>query len=117
MTPDAGPPATGSGRLPVYVIHAAFMTERRESITDQLDRAGLAFEFVLGNDPGQFDPALVGKYLTVGRKLRPGAVSCLLKHVATYEMILARQQDEALILEDDVLLEPDFAARLAAVRQ
>jgi glycosyl transferase family 25 len=103
-------------KLPVYVIHATFMTERRASIAEQLGRAGLAFEFVLGNDPGAFDPEMVQTYIHPDSRQPVSVRSCFLKHLAAYETIRARQQEEALILEDDVLLEADFTDRLEAVR-
>jgi glycosyl transferase family 25 len=103
--------------LPIYVIHATFMTERRASITEQLQRAGLAFEFVLGNDPGAFDPEMVQTYISPNSRQPASVRSCFLKHLAAYETIRARQQEEALILEDDALLGADFRERLEAVRR
>jgi len=110
-------PAETLPALPIYVIHAGFMAERRQSITDQLGRAGLPFEFVLGNDPGAFDPEMVETYIDPASRQSVGVHSCLLKHLSAYETILARKQEEALILEDDVLLEPGFRDRLEAVRR
>lgn len=102
--------------IPVYVIHATFMAERLKSIGGQLSALGIAFDLVSQNDPGAFDPAMVEKYLNPAITIGKGAQSCLLKHLAAFERIVERHEKEALILEDDVLLQPGFAARLDAIR-
>jgi glycosyl transferase family 25 len=107
----------GLAPIPVYVIHAQFMTERRASISEQLERLGVPFEFILENDPGSFDERMVATYLSPTVRIGMGARSCLLKHFAAYEKIVERRQEEALILEDDALLGPDFVERLDAVRR
>lgn len=117
VQPEAAPAADAPPPIPIYVIHASFMTERRASITEQLGRFALPFEFVTGNEPGAFDPRMVQTYLDPTGRQKEGVLSCFLKHVTAYETILARRQEEALILEDDVLLEDDFAERLDAVRR
>ncbi len=117
IQPEAAPAAGVLPPIPIYVIHASFMTERRASITEQLGRFALPFEFVSGNEPGAFDPELVQTYIDQSGRQPVGVRSCFLKHVTAFETIRMRRQEEALILEDDVLLEPDFAERLDAVRR
>jgi glycosyl transferase family 25 len=88
--------------LPAYVIHSRALPERAGHIRRELDRDEITPEV----DALYFAPAAP---LSIRQK------SCALKHVAAMQRICARQQDLALIFEDDAQLVPDFNRRLRAV--
>ena len=57
----------------------------------------------------------LGRSVVMGDKLSPAEVGCAFSHLRLYQEILDRNLDYALVLEDDALLKPDFAAVLAEV--
>lgn len=108
--------------LRVLVITLPDAQERREQIRQLLTALGLPFEFFPGVDGRAFDVAAHPAYDSArrrrafGRDLTSGEIGCLLSHRAVYEKMLAESLDEVLVLEDDVLLGPDFLRVLAALR-
>lgn len=103
--------------LPAYVIHAKSLPERTDHIRRELDRAGIAFEWVLDFDADEITPDVDQAYFSPDAKLSMQQKSCALKHIVAMQRIRARGQDLALIFEDDAQLVPDFMARLARVLQ
>jgi glycosyl transferase family 25 len=101
--------------LPAYVIHAKSLPERTDHIRTELDRAGIAFEWVLDFDADEITPEVDIAYFQPDANLTAGQKSCALKHVVAMQHICERQQELALIFEDDALLVPDFAGQLRRV--
>ncbi len=101
--------------LPAYVIHAKSLPERTEHIRGEMDRAGIAFEWVLDYDADEITPELDRAYFQPEADLTPGQKSCALKHIVAMQRIRDRDQDLALVFEDDALLAPGFAAKLQPV--
>lgn len=107
------PTILGSNGMKIFVISMLNSTERRKSITQELVRLGLEFEFI---------DAVVGKDLSedeINRlcdvqaiQLRPeyltrGVIGDALSHWKAYGRILRENISCALILEDDMLLPDD----------
>jgi glycosyl transferase, family 25 len=91
----------------IFVIHASKFIERGKLIRSQLNGLGLPFEFVLGFDA----PAItddVRQQFFRNSTLSPAQQSCALKHWQAHQLIVERKLDRALILEDDVILSPEF---------
>jgi len=101
--------------LPAYVIHAKSLPERTAHIQREMDRAGIAFEWVLDFDADEIPAEVDRAYFAPGADLTPGQKSCALKHVCAMQRISARGQDLALVFEDDAQLVPDFVDRLRLV--
>jgi glycosyl transferase family 25 len=101
--------------LPAYVIHAKSLPERTAHIQRELDRVGIAFEWVLDYDADEIPIDLDRIYFQAGADLTLGQKSCALKHIVAMQRIRDRNQDLALIFEDDALLVPDFADQLQRV--
>lgn len=92
-------------------------------MNEQLVRAGLGHEFIEGVD-GQaltasdrrrlVDEAAVARY---PGWLTPEAIGCGLSHLRAYERIAEVGNDEkvALVLEDDAVIDPRIALRLAEI--
>lgn len=101
--------------LPAYVIHAKSLPERREHIQRELDRAGIAFEWVLDFDADEITADVDRAYFAEGVDLTLRQKSCAMKHIVAMQRIRERGQDLALIFEDDAILVPDFCERLKRV--
>jgi glycosyl transferase family 25 len=101
--------------LPAYVIHAKSLPERTDHIQRELDRAGIAFEWVLDFDADEITSEVDRAYFAEGADLTLRQKSCALKHIVAMQRIRERGQDLALIFEDDAQLVPDFCAQLTRV--
>ncbi len=79
-------------------------------MAQMMAKFGLSFEYMLQGDIADFSPELLEKYFDEAfvRSHSPAVVSCALKHLLIYEKMLADGVDNALILEDDVFLMPNF---------
>jgi glycosyl transferase family 25 len=91
----------------IFVINVRSFVERRKNIEHQLDPLGLRYEFIHVYDADDLGSESVRKYLR-GAKLSPGQLSCAMKHVHAFQLMAERNWQRALILEDDVIVAPDF---------
>jgi len=106
--------------IPTFVISLPDCDDRRNIIADQLGRLKIAFEFVDAVDGRDgLDPAYENQIDRVGAR-RSGLYpmsdvefACALSHVKCYHRIVADNVSHALILEDDVILNPDLGQFLA----
>lgn len=91
----------------ILIINPKNFVERRESIERQLRSLGLTYEFIHTYDACDLDPPTTQRYF---RQPYPnlGHQSCAMKHLAAMRLVAERQWHRALILEDDVILAPDF---------
>jgi glycosyl transferase family 25 len=97
----------------ILIVNPRAYVERRKHVEAQLARFGLSGEFVHHWDPEDIDPATAARHFT-GTQLNRGQMSCALKHVEALRRIAARGWARALVLEDDVILVPDFVAGVQA---
>jgi len=95
----------------ILIINPRNFIERRQSIERQLQPLGLPYEFVHSFDVCDIDEAVMGRYFQQGH-LNSGQQSCALKHLQALRLIVERNWRQALILEDDALLVPEFAQGL-----
>jgi len=105
----------------IFVISLTTCAERRKRIAVRLEELGLSFEFVdavdlrgteISRHPA-YDSAR--RRLFFGRDLMPGELGCLLSHRKVYELIASRGISNALVLEDDAMLEDDLPEVLEAL--
>jgi glycosyl transferase family 25 len=106
--------------LNAYVINLARSPDRRAHIVAQLKTTGLACEMVEGIDARGLD--IVGSNLVTPELLalgsfRPGAAGSALSHLRAQRKILGSGLEQALVLEDDVVLPPDLAPLAGAVAE
>src|SRR3954447_22787846 len=106
--------------MKAYVINMARSPSRRASVSAQLARTQLDFEFVEGIDGNELTPLERAKRVSeetvaqAPRWLTPSLIGCALSHLCVYER-MAGEID--LVLEDDVVLPAtisDLCARVAA---
>jgi glycosyl transferase family 25 len=109
--------------MPVYVINLARDRARRDYMEGVLTSLGLAHEFVPGVD-GQ---CLTAEELAIydrercrhvyGSDMRPGEIGCYLGHYRLYERLLREKVEVALILEDDVRIDPSLPAIVEGIEK
>jgi glycosyl transferase family 25 len=105
---------------PIYVINLPRDAERRAAIRARLDLMALQYRIVDAVDgkslaPDAYDQRLRRRYF--GRALTPGEIGCLLSHRRVCALMLAEQCPEAIVLEDDAVLSPDFVEVIKALQR
>jgi glycosyl transferase, family 25 len=100
----------------ILIVNPRDFTQRRESISRQLDSLGLAYEFIHEFDIADITEATDQRYFGAA-PMSPGQKSCALKHWHICALIVQRNWSNTLVLEDDVLLAPDFLQGLQAALQ
>lgn len=109
--------------MKTYVINLPHSHERRISMSQQLARAAVPYEFVDAVDGRRLsapERAELVDEATVARFpdwLTPGQIGCALSHLGAYERFLASGENDevALILEDDATMTAAFAELVASV--
>jgi glycosyl transferase family 25 len=114
-------PSGGKSEHPLFdgilVINARSFVDRRRNIERQLGAIGWEYEFIHTHDAGDLDAATIQRYFNT-LSLTAGQQSCAMKHLDALRRVVERHWRRALILEDDVLLAPDFLEGVrAAVKE
>ena len=103
----AGSDSVDLGIDGILIINPKSFVERRKNIQRQLDPLGLRYEFIHDYDVSDLTPEMVQQYFR-GSLLSSGQQSCAMKHVQAHRLILERNWQRALVLEDDVILARGF---------
>lgn len=107
----------------IYVVNLERAPDRLTHMAAQLQRLGLDYEVVAAVDGAELTPTdrrgLVDESAVsaMPQWLTAGAVGCALSHRLVYERMLSDGHQIALVLEDDVRLEPSVVGLLAAVEE
>lgn len=111
---------THSG-IPAFLINLDRHPDRLAAAQARLDQAGVHAKRVAAVDGTALSPAerraAVARFhalLARGRLYTPGQIGCTLSHHAVYRRMIEENLPAALVLEDDILLTPEFPASLAA---
>lgn len=107
--------------IPIFVINLPRDTARRDTMISRFTPLGAALNFFDAIDgraltPEQlklYDGAKRRRYF--GRDLMAGEIGCLLSHRAIFQKMISENIDYAVILEDDVVPEPDFMDAISAM--
>ena len=100
--------------IKIFVLHYTKLADRKASILKQFQEQGITnFEFIELYDKDSLTPTQLQKFES---NLKLSEISLFLKHIYVYHQI-ASKYDEALILEDDAILAPNFLPTLNAYRQ
>jgi glycosyl transferase family 25 len=97
----------------VYVLTVKTFADRIAHITGELGRHDIPFEFILDHDADELDEATIARHFAGAATSLRRQMSLTLKHMRAWRLACERSQRRILVLEDDVILEPDFRARLA----
>jgi glycosyl transferase, family 25 len=101
-----------------YVINLARSLDRRAHITAELKKTGLDYEIMTAVDGREVDlrdRTLIDPSLTYWTQFLGGTAGAALSHLSAYRKIIADGLDEALVLEDDVILPADLGSLTDAV--
>ncbi|EOZ9389390.1 glycosyltransferase family 25 protein [Enterobacter cancerogenus] len=93
--------------MKIFIVNLKQSVDRRQKMEKQLHALGLSAEFI---------EAVDGRLMSDEEKTRvtakinyaflPGEIGCALSHQKIYKQIVDEEIDQALILEDDVLIDP-----------
>jgi glycosyl transferase family 25 len=102
--------------IPVFVINLARSTDRRARMQSRLDAIGLAARFVTAVDGRDFTEAQRQAYdrqraiRVYGSEMTAAEIACCMSHLSVLRIIAAEKPLHALVLEDDVFLQPHLPA-------
>lgn len=90
-----------------YIVHYSKNTERRVEMEKQLESIGATdVEWITEYDKeDEFISKIQEK---TGTPLRPAEISCSVKHFEAMRRMVRDNIEESIILEDDVIFEPEF---------
>jgi len=91
----------------ILVINVRSFVDRRRNIERQLDPLSVGYEFIQTYDACDLNSEVLEKYFQ-GSTLSPGQQSCAMKHFQAFRLMVERNWQRALILEDDVIIARDF---------
>jgi glycosyl transferase family 25 len=105
----------------IFVINMKRSVERRRLMEKQLNAAGLKYEFWAATDgtllPREEFERECDVQACTERQWTPGQIGCALSHGRLYRHIVEQGIERALILEDDLILRPDFGALIPKLEQ
>lgn len=115
MTAETNVPATvppgALGVEAVYVLSVRRFTQRIAHIEREMEKHGIAFEFLFEHDADELDDRMIAANFAPS-ELTVGQQSLVLKHILAWRRAEAANLRRLLVFEDDVVLAPDFSARL-----
>ena len=89
--------------------------DRIAHVTARARRASaFAFEFIFDFDAAELDDATIRQHFVAGGPPMKRQASLTLKHLQAWRLACARGARRIMVFEDDVVLHPEFHARLAA---
>lgn len=106
----------------IFVINLPGQSDRRISISTQLDSTGLGYEIVPAVDGRKLSSEELGAHYRrdsveagVRREMTLGEIGCALSHQSVYRRMIEQGLPWAVIVEDDARLGTDFPSLLGAV--
>ena len=110
----AAPPALRELSIDaVFVLSVESFAERIAHVTRELSRFAIPFEFIFEFDTAALDAATVARHFEGGTPMKK-QMSLTLKHLHACRLAARRGARRTMVFEDDVVLLPQFHARLAA---
>ena len=100
----------------VFVLSVRSFHDRIAHIEAELQRHGIAFEWIFEHDAAQLAPELIDSTFAPS-DMGPPQQSLVLKHIETWKRCVAQGYRRVLVFEDDALLAPDFARVFGAAMQ
>jgi glycosyl transferase family 25 len=107
---------------PIFVINLATSPDRRRACAEQFAAVGLTPTFVDAVDGRKMSPAEIsgivdepGRLKRAPKPLSPAEVGCYLSHWKVLEKIIAEEVPQALVMEDDLLIDAALPKVLAAL--
>lgn len=96
----------------VFVLSVRSFTDRIAHSRAELGKHGIDFEFIFDFDANAIpDDVIAARF--AASDMRRSHQSLVLKHLRTWELMLARDLRRVLVFEDDAVLDVDFARSFA----
>lgn len=116
-----GQAAPENKRWPIFIVSLADAEARRAPLLEQLASMELDHEVVAAIDGRRGLPPEFERYidrartvLNLGRRMADAEYACALSHHFVYRRVLDERLSGAIVLEDDAILQPGFAAFVAS---
>lgn len=99
---------------PIFVINLERSADRRTAMAARLDPLHVPYTFFKAVNGHELDIDTLAAYdktrrrLYFGKDLTKGEIGCLLSHRAVYQHMVDNNIENAIVLEDDVFIEPTF---------
>ena len=104
--------------LPIFLINLDRSADRLRRMQDQAAHLSNQFTRVRGVDglvlPDNMRPEFLNPDGSPRSRMLPGEVGCYASHMRAWEHVIDNRLSHAMVLEDDVILEPELAAVAAA---
>lgn len=100
----------------VFVLSVRSFHDRIAHIEAELQRHGIAFEWIFEHDAAELTPELIEATFAPS-DMGPPQQSLVLKHIETWKRCVARDYRRVLVFEDDAMLASDFAQVFGAAMQ
>ncbi|WP_449543336.1 glycosyltransferase family 25 protein [Enterobacter ludwigii] len=95
--------------MKIFIVNLKKSVERRKKMEAQLNALGLSAQFIEAVDGRLMsEEERKGVTANVNYAFLPGEIGCALSHQKIYKKMIDEKIGEALILEDDVVLNDDF---------
>lgn len=97
--------------IPVYIVSLSNALDRRSTISKNLDKYKIKYEFVDAIQGSLLDKEQVNKInlqCHYNRTIGPNEIGCSLSHKNVYKLMVRRNQSKAIILEDDAIINLGF---------
>jgi glycosyl transferase family 25 len=98
----------------VFVLSVKTFADRIAHVTAELGRFGIPFELIFDFDAAELDDATIRRHFVAGGPPMKRQASLTLKHLQAWRLACDRGARRIMVFEDDVVLHPEFHARLAA---
>jgi|SRR5579871_5645464 len=98
----------------VFVLSVKTFVDRIAHVNRELGRFGIPFEFIFDFDAAELDETTIAQRFVAGGPPMKRQASLTLKHLQAWRAACARGARRIMVFEDDVVLNPEFHARLAA---
>jgi len=92
----------------IYILNVRCFEKRRIHVKKELDRFGLEAQFIFDWDISDLTGAVIKKFFRTNSGLSLAQKSLAMKHITALQKIIDKEQETALILEDDVVLADNF---------
>ena len=104
-------------QIPVLVISLTQASKRREFIREQMGKLKIDYAFFDAVDGNKLSNAYLKFKIKEGeqcleRPLSKGELGCVFSHLHVYEKMLTENIERLVVLEDDVIINDDFAMLL-----
>ncbi len=94
--------------LNTFIIHVKGAHKREKHIKTQLQKFNLSSEFILDGNKKSITETILDTYFKDEMHKVSAQTSCALKHILAYKRVIEKNLNQALILEDDIILQHNF---------